>query len=75
MGCPLHGGRTEKKEKNIFALRQWGFTSVGGRACCGECQEIQVPTGTECPGVRTYVFGYYWIKQRIPQVQKRAIFT
>jgi len=29
--------------------------SVGVR--CGECQEVQVRTGTECPGVHN-VFGY-----------------
>jgi len=26
--------------------------------CCGECQEVQVQTGTECPGVHYVDDGY-----------------
>jgi len=51
MGCPLQGGRTEKKYIHICALRQWGLRA----SCCGEWHEVQVRTGTECPGVRMYL--------------------
>jgi len=32
-------------------------------SCCGECHEVQVRTGTECPGVH-YVFGYWCLNGR-----------
>jgi len=48
MGCPLHGGRTEKNCKISLLSVSGGLRA----ACCGECHEVQVPTGTECPGVR-----------------------
>jgi len=52
MGCPVYGGRTEKNRK-IFVPT----VSGGLRAnCCGQCHEVQVRTGTECPGVRMYLY-------------------
>jgi len=48
MGCPLRDGRTEKNRKILLPF-------VSGGACCGECHEVQVPTGTECPCVRMYL--------------------
>jgi len=55
MGYPLDGGSNAKK-KVAHSIR-------GGlrASCCGECQEVQVRTGTECRGVHNvdgYCSGY-----------------
>jgi len=51
MGCPLHGGHTEKNRKIFLPSVSGGLPA----ACCGECHEVQVPTGTKCRGVRMYL--------------------
>jgi len=43
-----------KKLKKVVPSIRGGLRA----SCCGECHNVQVRTGTECPRVH-YVFGYY----------------